>query len=145
MNQRQRSDYLEALGVPYFLYADTDVAGATQKTSAPKVLVKIDTQCLVVESQNSHSFCQTGKTQDFLFKMLTAIGLKVDDVQCVSTNDLSSTLEKYNAKTVLLMGSNLQSSSTQHFSTHHPSEILAKEFLKREAWEVLKKVQACLK
>jgi len=45
----------------------------------------------------------------------------------------------------LLMSKGLTSSSEQHFSTYHPSEILVNEQLKREAWEVLKNLKQCLK
>lgn len=101
----------------------------------------------MVEVQNSRSFCQTGKYQDFLFKMLSAIGLNQVDIKCVSINadDLTRTLGQYNAKAVLLMGKGLTSSSSKHFVMHHPSEILMNERLKREAWEVLKNIKACLK
>jgi uracil-DNA glycosylase len=79
--------------------------------------------------------------------MLSAIGLSDDDIQCISINvdDLSRTLAEYNAKTVLLMSEGLSVSSVHHFSTHHPSVILTNEQLKREAWEVLKKIKVCLK
>ncbi|MBW5289135.1 MAG: hypothetical protein Rpha_0392 [Candidatus Ruthia sp. Apha_13_S6] len=108
---------------------------------------KIETQCLVIETKTSHSFCQTGKNQDFLFKILGAIGLEESDIKCVSinTDNLNQTLERYNAKTVLLMSVDLKPSSYKHFSTHHPSEVLTNERFKREIWEVLKKVKQCLK
>jgi hypothetical protein len=35
---------------------------------------KICTPCLVIGTQNAHSFCQTGKVQDFLFKMFVIWG-----------------------------------------------------------------------
>lgn len=146
MKQLQRSDYLKAFNVPDFLYSRK--ANITSDVvNVPKTTVKINTQCLVIETQNAYSFCQAGDTEVFLFKILGAIGLKKSDTQCVSikVNDLIATLEKYNAKTVLLMSTSLKPSSPQHFKTHHPSEILANESFKREAWEVLKKVQACLK
>ena len=139
MNEALRSRYLDALNVPEFLYVQTK----TEDRST----IKIDTRCLVVETENSRSFCQPGKSQDFLLKMLSAIGLSDDDIQCISINvdDLSRTLAEYNAKTVLLMSEGLSVSSVHHFSTHHPSAILTNEQLKREAWEVLKKIKACLK
>ena len=139
MNEALRSRYLEVMGVPDFLYAQAKPEDLDTQ--------KITTQCLVIETNNTHSFCLSGKYQDFLLKMLSAIGLKKDDIQCISINidDLSHTLSGYNAKTVLLMSKGLKPSSKQHFSTHHPSEILINEQLKREAWEVLKEIQACLK
>ncbi len=139
MNEALRSRYLEALGVPEFLYA--------QNKSINTGVQKINTQCLVIETQNPRSFCQAGKYQDFLLKMLSAIGLQEKDIHCVSinTDDLSQTLSQYNAKAVLLMSKGLTPSSEQHFVTHHPSDILINEQLKRESWEVLKKIKACLK
>ncbi len=139
MNASLRSHYLEALGIPEFLYIQTKI----QSLNRPK----IDTQCLVIETKNPHSFCQIGKTQDFLFKMLDAIGLEKPDIKCVSTNidNLNRTLKQYNAKTVLLMSADLKPSLMQHFVVHHPSEILINEQLKRETWEVLKKVKRCFK
>jgi len=139
MSEALRSRYLEALGVPEFLYAEDKLEDLdVQKTNTP---------CLVIETQNSRSFCQTGKYQDFLLKMLSAIGLQQQDVTCISINadDLSRTLGQYNAKTVLLMSKDLKPSSEQHFIAHHPSEILVNEQLKRETWEVLKKIKKCLK
>ena len=139
MSEALRSRYLEALGVPEFLYDEDKFEDVDAK--------KINTLCLVIETQNSRSFCQAGKYQDFLLKMLSAIGLQQQDVNCISINadDLSRTLGQYNAKTVLLMSKDLKSSSEQHFIAHHPSEILVNEQLKRETWEVLKKIKACLK
>ncbi len=43
------------------------------------------------------------------------------------------------------MSKDLKSSSAHHFIAHHPSEILVNEQLKRETWEILKKIKACLK
>jgi len=139
MREALRSRYLEALGVPEFLYAE--------EKSEDIDAQKITTLCLVIETQNSRSFCQAGKYQDFLLKMLAAIGLQQQDVNFISINadDLSRTLGQYNAKTVLLMSKDLKSSSEQHFIAHHPSKILVNEQLKRETWEVLKKIKACLK
>jgi len=139
MNEALRSRYLGALDVPEFLHAPTKAKDLG--------VDKINTVCLAIETDNPYSFCQSGKYQDFLFKMLGAIGLKQKDINCLSINvdDLNQALGLYNAKTVLLMSKGLMSSSEQHFSTHHPSEILTNEKLKREAWEVLKEIQTCLK
>lgn len=139
MSEVLRSRYLEALGVPEFLYAEEKFEDIDAQ--------KITTLCLVIETQNSRSFCQAGKYQDFLLKMLGAIGLHQEDVTCISidTDDLSRTLGQYNAKTVLLMSKDLKPSSEQHFVAHHPSEVLVSEQLKRETWEVLKQIKACLK
>lgn len=139
MNEALRSRYLDAMGVPEFLHTQT-------KDNSLNVQ-KISTQCLVLETPNPRSFCQVGKYQDFLLKMLSAIGLARDDIKyiSISADDLTRTLGQYNAKTVLLMSKELEPSSEHHFVVHHPSEILMNEQLKREAWEVLKKIKTCLK
>ncbi len=139
MSQACREKYLEAFGVPAFLYASPSA-----KTTS---IEKINTQCLVIETTNNRSFCQAGKAQDFLLKMLGAIGLKRGDIECecINADDLIQTLGRYQAQAVLLMSPGLVSSSKRHFITHHPSEILINEQFKREAWEVLKQVQQCLK
>jgi uracil-DNA glycosylase len=43
------------------------------------------------------------------------------------------------------MNKDLKPSSEQHFVAHHPSKVLVSEQLKRETWEVLKQIKACLK
>ncbi|WP_190600783.1 hypothetical protein [Candidatus Vesicomyidisocius sp. SY067_SCS001] len=139
MNESLRSRYLEVFAIPEFLH----IQAKTQDLN----FLKIDTQCLVIETKIPSSFCQKGKTQDFLFKMLGAIGLKKSDIKYVSINinDLDQTLSQYNAKTVLLMDIGLKSSSIHHFYIHHPSNVLTNGKLKRETWETLKKVRQCLK
>ncbi len=138
MDTELRSHYLKALGVADFLHTKTKV-----KTSDKD---KISIKCLVIETNNSHSFCQPGKSQDFLLKMLSTIRLKQKNIKCVSihANELNSTLRRYDAKAVLLMSKDLSPLSARHFSIHHPSEILANQALKREAWEVLKKIKKWL-
>ncbi|OIR24099.1 hypothetical protein [Bathymodiolus thermophilus thioautotrophic gill symbiont] len=140
MNQLERINYLEAFDVPAFLYAErADAITASVQ--------KIRVQCLVIEVPNAQSFCQAGKTQDFLLKMLSAIGLQKSDIKCISVenNNLTHTLGQYDAKVVLSMSKGLALNANNHFVTHHPSDILTNDTLKREAWEVLKKVQVCLK
>ena len=139
MSEALRSHYLEALGVPDFLHV--------QIQSEDMDTQKIATQCLVIETSNPHSFCLNGKPRDFLLKMLGAINLTEEDIHCISINvdDLSRTRSGYNAKTVLLMSEGLKPSSEQHFVAHHPSEILTNNQLKREVWEVLIEIKACLK
>ncbi|MBW5291291.1 MAG: hypothetical protein Rsou_1400 [Candidatus Ruthia sp. Asou_11_S2] len=139
MNASLRSHYLEVLGIPEFLHIQAKIQGLNTP--------KIDTQCLAIETKNPHSFCQIGKTQDILFKMLGAIGLEKSDIKYVSinTDDLNQTLQQYNAKTVLLMSAGLKPSSYKHFATHHPGEVLTNEQFKRETWEVLKRLKQCFK
>ena len=67
MSEALRSRYLEALGVPGFLYAEDKLEDLDAK--------KTSTLCLVIETQNSRSFCQAGKYQDFLLKNLDTFQL----------------------------------------------------------------------
>ncbi len=136
LSQLKRFDYLEALGVPKFLYTKPT------RTTKPNVQ-KIRVKCLVIETRGMHSFCKVGKTQDFLLKMLSAIKIAKNDIKCVAidANDLDNILQQYDAKSVLLMSKNLFSDTKSHFHTHHPSEILANETLKRDAWETLKQLK----
>lgn len=135
-----RFEYLEVLGVPAFLYTKP------VNTTMPNI-EKMHVQCLVVETQNTHSFCQTGAVQELLFKMLGAIGLEKKHINYITTDatKLDSTLKQYDAKTVLLMGKGLSTHTKSHFHTHHPSEILNNAALKHEAWETLKQLEKCLK
>lgn len=138
MNIEQRLHYLNAFGIPEFLYNTQIIKNA---------IPKINTQCLVIETQNLSSFCRAGKSQVFLLKMLETIGIQADDIQCINihSNELIDILKQYEAKTVLLMSPDLKPSSKSHFIAHHPSEIIINESLKRKTWETLKKLKQCLK
>ena len=132
-----REQYLEALGIPAYLYDS-----ARPSTTANK----IKTRCLVLESRQQDSFCQSGEAQALLFKMLSAINLSADEVvlRNIQVAELSSVLSEYDSTAVLLMDQVLSSDAKAHFSTYHPSAILADAKLKRDAWEVLKQVELCL-
>ena len=43
------------------------------------------------------------------------------------------------------MGSSYKSTKSDIFLIHHPRDILKDSSLKRESWEILKKVKQCLK
>lgn len=133
MTLANREKYLNALGVPDFLYFEA---------KQTPVADKISTQCLLVEDTQTNSFCQSGKTQDFLLKMLATIDLKANDVALINLFE-GATLQDYKAKVILIMGST--TSVKGDFSTYHPAQILNNNTLKREVWEVLKQVQQCLK
>ncbi len=135
-----RSHYLNTLGIPEYLHVPRKPIDLP-KTSPIKI------RCLVVEIKNTHSICQPGVEQDFLYRMLGAIGVSQKDVICIEAqpDNLSQEISKYNAKVVLLAGSDLSSVSINSFVIHHPSGILKNDQLKREAWEVLKKVKECLR
>jgi hypothetical protein len=138
MTPELRQDYLKTLGIPEFLYA------ADERDNE---ITALATCLVVVESEQEHSFCQSGQSYDFLEKMLGAIGLSMSDVKCVSATNstLSSVIEDNPAKAVLIMDKALKSTIGQTFTTCHPYEIISNPALKREAWEVLKEVKKCLK
>ena len=139
MNEALRSHYLSAMDVPSFLYSIDKPSDLNNE--------KISIRCLVIEQNSALSFCQPNKAQALLYKMLSAIELQPDDINCirVDNQDLEQVLARYDAKVVLLMGSDFSISCKHCFKTHHPSAILKDDSLKRDAWEVLKQIKACLK
>ncbi len=157
-NEDLRARYLAALGLPDFLHHQKITAPQIQpkveQTVEQKVKSKpqsqiepqISTQCLLIETCKTQSFCQASATRDLLLKMLAAINLSSAECAfcCIEPADFSATLKRYNAKTVLIMSADLPASKA-YFYTHHPSKILANSALKREAWEVLKQLKLCLK
>ena len=136
MTPELRNDYLEALDIPEFLYNKND--------SIPRT--KISVQCLLVETSPDKSFCEPGDTKNLLAKMLSSIGLSLNNTTSISIQsvDLEESIKSHPAKVVLVMGESINSKSDNLFSTHHPRDILKNPSLKREAWEVLKKVKKCL-
>ena len=136
MTPELRNDYLEALDIPEFLY--------NKNNSIPKA--EIIVQCLLVETSPEKSVCEPGDTKNLLVKMLSSIGLSLNNTTCVSiqSGDLEESIKTHSAKVVLVMGESINSKSDNLFSTHHPRDILQNPALKREVWEVLKKVKKCL-
>ena len=132
-----RNEYLEALDIPEFLYNKND--------SIPRA--EIIVQCLLVETSPEKSFCEPGDTKNLLVKMLSSIGLSLNNTTSISiqSGELEKNIKAYPARVVLVMGKSINSKSDNLFSTHHPREILKNPELKREAWEVLKKVKKCLR
>ena len=136
MNPELRNEYLEALDIPEFLYNKND--------SIPRA--KIGVQCLLVETSPERSFCEPGDTKNLLAKMLSSIGLSLNNTTSISiqSGDLEESIKTHPARVVLVMGESINSKSDNLFSTHHPRDILRNPALKREVWEVLKKVKKCL-
>ena len=136
MTPELRNDYLEALDIPEFLYNKND--------SIPRT--KISVQCLLVETSSERSFCESGDTNNLLAKMLASIGLSLNNTTSISiqSGDLEESIKSHTARVVLVMGESINSKSDNLFSTHHPRDILRNPALKREVWEVLKKVKKCL-
>ena len=136
MTPELRNDFLEALDIPEFLYNKND--------SIPNA--EIIVQCLLVETSPDKSFCEPGDTKNLLAKMLSSIGLSLNNTTSISIQsvDLEEKIKTHPASVVLVMGELINSKSDNLFSTHHPRDILRNPALKREVWEVLKKVKKCL-
>jgi len=136
MTPELRNEYLEALDIPEFLYNKND--------SIPRI--EISVQCLLVETSPEKSFCEPGDSKNLLAKMLSSIGLSLKNTTSISiqSSDLEKSIKNHPARVILVMGESINSKSDNLFSTHHPRDILKNPVLKREAWEVLKKVKKCL-
>ena len=136
MNPELRNEYLEALDIPEFLYNKND--------SIPRA--KIGVQCLLVETSPERSFCEPGDTKNLLAKMLSSIGLSLNNTTSISiqSGDLEKSIKSHPAKVVLVMGKSINYKSDNLFYTYHPRDILKNPALKREVWEILKKVKKCL-
>ena len=133
----QRDKYLEALGIPDFLYASV----------SPEVSAKDKFKLLVVELDSQGSFCQAGASQDLLFKMLASIGLNLNDCNLlsVSKSEVDTIIQKHASDLILVMDSSISLVGKTLFVTHHPKDIIEDPKLKRDSWEVLKQVKLCLK
>lgn len=136
MTPELRNEYLEALDIPEFLY--------NKNYSIPRDEIRV--QCLLVETSREKSFCEPGDTKNLLVKMLSSIGLSLKNTTSISiqSSDLEESIKSHPARVVLVMGESTNSKSDNLFSTYHPRDILKNQALKREAWEVLKKVKKCL-
>ena len=134
---QSRNDYLEALGIPDFLYYKVD------STSSIESPISI----MVLELSSKDSFCEAGKTRDLLVKMLASIGLDLNSVHLASIekSNLDSFIADNPAQVVLVMDSTFKSDKSSLFSTYHPRDVIKDSHLKRETWEILKKVKQCLK
>ena len=134
---QSRSDYLEALGIPDFLYSKVD---STSSISSPLSI-------MVLELSSKDSFCEAGKTRDLLVKMLASIGLDLNSVHLASIekSNFDSFIADNPAQVVLVMDSTFKSDKSSLFSTYHPRDVIKDSHLKRETWEILKKVKQCLK
>ena len=134
---QSRNDYLEALGIPDFLYSKVD---STSSISSPLSI-------MVLELSSKDSFCEAGKTRDLLVKMLASIDLDLNSAHLASIekSNLDSFIADNPAQVVLVMDSTFKSDKSSLFSTYHPRDVIKDSHLKRETWEILKKVKQCLK
>ena len=136
MTIKNRNNYLEALEIPDFFYSQND----SEKKVIPEV------KCLIIETTSQDSFCEPGESQDLLIKILTSIDLTLSNVclMSIEKDNLDECIRVNPTNAVLVMGSEVNSDLSFLFSTHHPRDILKNNKLKREVWEVLKKVKLCL-
>jgi len=132
-----RNEYLEALGIPDFLYSKIE------SKNSPEPLLKL----LIIEVGDQDSFCLKGDSQNLLIKMLASIDLSIKSAQLVSLekNLIDEHIKNNPSEAVLLMDSSYKSTKSDIFLIHHPRDILKDSSLKRESWEILKKVKQCLK
>ena len=132
-----RNQYLEALGIPDFLYSKIE----SKNSSEP--LLKL----LIIEVGAQDSFCSKGDSQNLLIKMLASIELSIKSAQLISLEEnlIDEHIKNNPSEAVLLMGSSYKSTQSDIFLIHHPRDILKDSSLKRESWEILKKVKQCLK
>ena len=132
-----RNEYLEALVIPDFLYSKIE----SKNSSEP--LLKL----LIVEVGAQDSFCSKGDSQNLLIKMLASIDLSIKSAQLVSLekNLIDEYIKNNPSEAVMIMGSSYESIKSDIFLMHHPRDILKNSSLKRESWEILKKVKKCLK
>ena len=79
--------------------------------------------------------------------MLAAIDIEIKDVVILQANDatLPMITMQYKADSILVMGDLIKLNIENIYYTYHPQQIINKPNLKREAWEVLKKLKKCLK
>ncbi len=132
-----RDEYLEALGIPDFLYSPI----------GSKILTEVKFKLLVVELDSKESFCESGASQDLLFKMLASIGLGLNECDLISIDksEINRFIEDHSSDLMLIMDSSIYAEGKSLFITHHPKDIIKNSQLKRDSWEVLKKVKLCLK
>ena len=132
-----RDEYLEAIGIPDFLYSKIE----SKKVTEP--LLKL----LIIEVGRQDSFCKKGVSQNLLIKMLSSIDFNIQNACLVSLekSQVDEHVKNNLAEVVLIMDSSYKPSKSGIFLMYHPRDILKNSNLKRESWEVLKKVKQCLK
>ena len=132
-----RNKYLESLGIPDFLYSKIELNKSPEQT----------TKLLIIEVGVQDSFCPKGDSQNLLTKMLESIGFSINNAQLVSLekNLIDEYIKNNPSEVVMVMGSSYESNKSPLFFMHHPRDILKNSTLKRESWEILKKVKQCLK
>ena len=120
--------YLDDLGITNF-----EFEGACKNQTLANDSATIVQFLIVEENNHQHSFLQQSPTRDLLTKMFGAIGVNIAETTCISEKDIA----KYDAKVVIFVGE----FKNQEFIIPHPNDIITTPDLKRDAWEVLKKIK----
>ncbi len=68
-----------------------------------------------------------------------------DNIVSLEKNLIDEYIKNNPSEVVMVMGSSYESNKSALFLMHHPRDILKNPTLKRESWEILKKVKQCLK
>jgi hypothetical protein len=79
--------------------------------------------------------------------MLASIGLSLNECDLISVDksEINRFIQDHSSDLMLIMDSSLSVTGQSLFVTHHPKEIIKNPMLKRDSWEILKKVKSCLK
>ncbi len=126
------NQYLTALGISNFEFYDK------QKENNKKEEVLL----LILERKNTKP-ATIGNEKNMLIKMLIAINVDFNDCKYIQVeNNYNQDIEKITAKAVLLIGN--FTNYKHKFIIPHPTDILLDNNLKRDAWEVLKRLKKCL-
>ena len=152
MSSLLESPYFEQFSIPIWLISEVK---KTQPLKVDKIdnnssieqkdKAKILLTCLIIEDKNNlnHQCYQKKEQYGLLVQMLEAIDLTPNDFHCINSEqqDINALLEQYQAKTILLLSTEINLISSNVFDCPHPEQILKNSKLKREAWEVLKKLK----
>ena len=132
-----RNKYLDALGIPDFLYSKIELNNSRE----------LPIKLLIVEVGAQGSLLSKGDSQNLLMKMLESIDFSIKNAHLVSLekNLIDEYIKNNPSEVVILMGTSYESNKSALFLMHHPRDILKNPTLKRESWEILKKVKQCLK
>jgi hypothetical protein len=129
-------EYLADLGIANFEFV-ADVDNSENNTSQI-TNSKIVTEIVLVEKSDINNSFTSGKEKELLQKMLAAIDINIENTICIGEQEL----DKYHPNIVIFAGN--FTAESNDFIIPHPSDILRVPELKRDAWEVLKKVKTIL-
>lgn len=121
--------YLDNLGIANFEFVENQEFDLKSTNSIQKV------EFLIVEKDDSNpSFTQDNTNKELLEKMLNAIGVNLKNTTLIQEKNAHN----YQAERTLFVG---DFTNNNDFIIPHTSQILKYPELKRDAWEVLKKLK----